>query len=74
MVRTSYLGCCDAYELVDELGEAHGKEVYSRTEIVPSTESDAAICRRLLGRESKAQRLLRRNLLNGDFSTRRSRA
>src|SRR6202012_1195422 len=52
-VRTTYLDCCDAYEIPDPLGCESGTETYSRTEVVPTTETDAAVCRRLFGQETK---------------------
>lgn len=69
-VRTTCLGWFDAYELVDPLSCESGLEVYSRTEVVPTTESDAAIARRLLGNETKAQKRTRRNVMNAEFSGR----
>ncbi len=67
-VRMTYLDCCNAYELLDPLGCPSGTEVYSRTEVVPKTQTDAAVCRRLLFDETKAQSKTRRNVMNADFS------
>ncbi|HEY2322591.1 MAG TPA: DUF4288 domain-containing protein [Thermoanaerobaculia bacterium] len=67
-VRMTCLGCFDAYELVDPLSCESGFEVYSRTEVVPTTETDAAVRRRLLGHETEAQTKRRRNVLNAEAS------
>jgi len=67
-VRTTYLDCCNVYELPDPLGCESGTETYSRTEVVPKTESDAAVCQRLLRNETKPQHKSRRNIFNAEFS------
>ncbi|HEX3111544.1 MAG TPA: hypothetical protein VHU41_20745 [Thermoanaerobaculia bacterium] len=66
-VRTTYLDCCNAYELFVPLGCKSGTETYSRTEVVPKSETDAAVCRRLLPDETKAQFKSRRNVFNAEF-------
>ena len=65
-VRQRYLGEVNVYELFEDPGT--GVEVYSRTEFVPATETDASVRARLLRRESKTQSKRRRNILNSEFS------
>ena len=48
-VATRYLGECDAFQLAAD--PAHGREVYSRTEIVSADVSTEAVVERLLGHE-----------------------
>lgn len=57
-VRAKYLRNCDAY-LLDESSSARG-ELYSRTELVSSDRSDAAVVAGLLGRNETANRSERR--------------
>ncbi len=57
-VEMTFLEACDAFRLFEQPG--HGREVYSRTEVIREKVSDAAVIDQLLGadedEQSEAQR------------------
>jgi Domain of unknown function (DUF4288) len=66
-VVQKYLAACDAYELFDEPGNR--AEVFSSTEVVPESVSDAEVADRRIGAERERSRA-RTKFLNREFGGR----
>jgi hypothetical protein len=65
-VKQRYLGVADAYEMSDSPGNL--VEVYSKTELVPTSTPDAAVCANRMGTERARDRWRRTKFLNREFS------
>lgn len=65
-VMQRYLGVADAYEMSDSPGNLI--EVYSKTELVPTSTPDATVCANRMGTERVRDRWRRTKFLNREFS------
>lgn len=65
IVRTKYLGFCDAFELFDF--PENGVEVFSSTQILKSLPNQSALVQEKLGRRGKSEVRLRRKFLNSEL-------